>query len=63
MLKSVISFVSNKKQVCEASGKGKELRREKGVGVEVVGRGGLRFSHPFHPKKKKTEKENLSINP
>lgn len=60
MLKSVISFVSNKKQVCEASYKEKELRREKGRQRRWDGGGGLRFSHPFHPKQKK---KNLRINP
>lgn len=55
--------VEQKAGVCEASCKGKELRGEEGVVAVVVGvvgrRRGLRFSHPFHPKKKK----NLRINP
>lgn len=62
VLKSVISFVSNKKQVCVWS------RSRGGAEKRGVGGGGWQwwgervcFSHPFHPKKKK--KKNLRINP
>ena len=71
VLKSVISFVLNKKQVCvkpAAREGGKELRREEeggGGGWQWWG-GRVCFSHPFHPKnkkKKKKKKKNLRINP
>lgn len=59
VLKSVISFVSNKKQVCGTSCKGKELRREEGVVVAVVGRRASLFT-VISPQKKK---KKLRINP
>lgn len=60
VLKSVISFVSNKKQVCvkPAAREGGEAEKRGGGGGGWQWWGGrVRFSHPFHPKKKKKEKE------
>ena len=68
MLKSVISFVSNKKQVCVKLAARKELRRERGWwqwgwwgggGGGGGGEGGFAFYIHFTQKKKK----NLRINP
>lgn len=62
MLKSVISFVLNKKQVCEAVAARREGAETGGVGGEgmrvCVCVGGLCFSHLFHLSWKKRKKKN-----